>query len=80
MKFLLTLGRGSERIGFVPTVLCAITWLACGAIGTRAVVESLWQSPRLAEVVGLVIATIVGIGGIVSFYLIVHHVDYLSRG
>jgi hypothetical protein len=80
MNALLTVWRGSERIGFVPTVLCAIAWLVCGAIGAREAVASLWQTPRLAQIVGIAIATVVGIGGLVSFWLIADHVDYLRRG
>ena len=67
-------------MGFVPTVLCAVTWLVGGAIVARTAAASLWQVPRLAQVIGFSIATIVGLGGLVAFWLIADHVDYLRRG
>lgn len=80
MNLLDAVWRGSDRIGFVPTVLSAIAWLVFGAIGVRVAFSSLWPTPRLALVVGIVIATIVGIGGLVSFWLIADHLDYVKRG
>ena len=72
--------RGSERIGFVPTVLCVIVWLVFGAIGVRVAGASLWPTPKLAYVIVIVIASIIGFGGLVSLWLIAAHVRYLSRG
>ena len=74
------LWKGSERIGFVPTVLCAIAWLAFGVIAVRVAGASLWPTPKLAFVVVIVISAIIGIGGLLSYWLIADHVDYRVRG
>ena len=80
MNLLDTAWRGSERIGFVPTVLCAIAWLMFGTIGVRVAGASLWPTPTLAYVLVIVIASIVGFGSLVSFWFIAAHVRYLRRG
>jgi hypothetical protein len=80
MNLLDTVFRGSHRIGFVPTVLCAIAWLVFGTIGVRVAGASLWPTPKLAFVIVIIIAAIIAIGGLVSFWLIADHVDYQRRG
>ena len=80
MNLLDTLWKGSDRIGFVPTVVCAIAWLVFGVIVVRVAGASLWPTPKLAFVVVIVISTIIGIGGLVSSWLIADHVGYRMRG
>jgi hypothetical protein len=70
----------SQRIGFAPTVLCAIAWLVCGTIGVQGVVEALWPYPKMATFLVIVIATITGIGGLVSFWLIADQVEFWWLG
>jgi hypothetical protein len=49
-------------------------------MGVRAASAALWRFPVLAQIVIVSIAAIVGIGGLVSFWLVADHVDYLRRG
>lgn len=72
--------KASERIGFLLTIVCVIAWLLCGAIGVRAAGAALTRFPMLAQIVIVSIATMVGTGSFVSFWLVASHVDYLRRG
>ena len=78
MSILATLFRVSERIGFASTVVCAIAWLLCGSILTRgaATASFLWQIPMLGLAVEIILSLVVGIGGLVGFWMIAKHVDY----
>jgi hypothetical protein len=60
--------------------VAAIAWLVCGAMGTRAAGVALWRFPVLAQIVIVGIAVIVGTGGLIGYWLIADHVDYLRRG
>jgi len=82
MSVLATVFRASERIGFVSTVACAIAWLVCGALLARAAAAAslLWRIPMLGLAVEILLCSVVGIGGLLSFWLIANHIDYLRRG
>jgi len=82
MTGLASLFRTSERVGFVPTVLFATAWFLCGTVTACAVAAaSFWsQFPLLGLTVELLLFIIVGIGGLVTFWLIANHVQYWRRG
>lgn len=82
MTALATLFRASERIGFAPTVLFALVWFVCGTIAARAAAAAsfLWQIPALGLTVELLLFIIIGVGGLVTLWLIAHHVRYWRRG
>ena len=80
MKVLAQIGKKSEQVGLVPTILCAIAWLVLSTFGARAVAFALGDHPRLAYLTALPFAVIGGLGGLVSFWLIADHLDFLRHG
>jgi hypothetical protein len=80
MNLLARVWRLSERVGLVPTLLCAVAWLAAGGLGARAVAVSLVEHPMLAKLAVGLIAPIAAIGCLVAFWLIAAHIDYRRRG
>jgi hypothetical protein len=74
--------RGSERIGFLPTVVCALALLVGGAVLARvaATASILWQLPALGLAVEFGLFIFVGAGALVSLWLIAHHITYRRRG
>ena len=74
------LARGSDSIGFMPSLLCMIAWVACGAAVARAGVGALWQYPGLARVFLIVVAIVVAIGGLIGFWILSSHIDFWRRG
>ncbi len=74
------LWKRSEAMGFAPTVVCWIAWLACGATGARAGALALSEHPVLAEVFVLVMAVVEGISGLVAFWIVADHYNYWKRG
>src|SRR5579863_10615102 len=77
---IMRLARGSDSVGFAPSVLCLIAWVACGAAVARAGVGALWQYPGLARVFLIVVAIVVAIGGLVGFWVLSPHIDFWRRG
>ena len=74
------LWRRGQALGLVPSFLCVIAWVACGAAAARAIALELWQYPRLAMVFIIVIAAVVCIGGLVGFWIIVDLIEYWRLG
>ena len=75
-----TLERRSNVLGFAPSLLCVVAWVGCGAAVARAGVGALWHYPGLAQVFVMVAAAVVGIGGLVGFWIISSHIDFWRRG
>jgi len=75
-----TLWRLSHSIGFVPSILCAVAWVAGGAFVARAGAGACLQHPGLAMFLFLVLAFVVAIGGLISFWVLAHHIDFRMRG
>ena len=72
--------QASERIGFLATIMCVIVWLVSGGLVVWAAGAALWQFPVLAQIVIVVIASIIGLSGLVCFWIIAGHIDYLRLG
>jgi hypothetical protein len=72
--------RASERIGYVPTVVCALAWLVIEAVAAWAAASFLWQVPALGVAVEFGLFIFVGVGSLVSFWLITQHITYRRRG
>jgi hypothetical protein len=79
-RLIRALGRQSDVIGFVPSLLCAIAWVACGAAVAGAGAGALSQHPVLAEIFFVVLAGSVAIGGLVCFWILSMHIDFWIRG
>jgi hypothetical protein len=75
-----TLFKLSEKAGLVPTVIGAIAWLACGTVATIAVVDALWQSPKLAFALAMVGAVVTGFGGLIGYWLVADRIDFWRLG
>src|ERR1041385_8594114 len=80
MSGLTRLWVASRTIGFVPTALCAMAWLVGGALAVGSASAHRWPHPGLGYAVVCIIALLVACGGLVSFWLVADHVDYLVRG
>jgi hypothetical protein len=74
------LWRKSHAIGLVPSLLCAIAWLACGGVIVRFGVGALWQYPVLWWGLLIVVGLAVALGGLVSFWILASHVEFRRRG
>ncbi len=74
------LARKSDEIGFAPSLLCALAWVAGWAAVARAGVGALSEYPALAEVFFVVVAILAGIGGLECFWILADHVDFCRRG
>ena len=80
MGLLTATWKGSQRVGLVTTILCAIAWLVCGVVAATAAVLALSEYPKVAYAVFVIIAIPVVGGGLVSFWLIADHIDFLRLG
>ena len=74
------LWRQSHAIGLVPSLLCAITWLACGGFVVRSGVGALWQYRELSWVFLILVSLAVASGALVSFWILVSHFEFRRRG
>ncbi len=72
--------RVSQRIGFLPTVICAVAWVSCGVAAAATAWDWLHLWPRLARPVTYGIISVVVIGGLVSCWLIFEHIEYWRLG
>jgi hypothetical protein len=73
------IARASERIGFLPTVICVLSWLVIGAFGVRLMASAPWR-PSLVVACMIALGALIGAGGLVGFWLIADHVDYIRIG
>jgi hypothetical protein len=74
------LWRRSHAIGLVPSLLCAVAWLACGGLFVRSGVGALWQYPGLAWTMLIVVGLVVAFGSLISFWILVSHFEFRRRG
>ena len=75
-----SLYRLSQRLGIVATVLGVFVWILLGAAVARGGVAVLWQYPRLGYVLVLIVAGVVGVGGLFGFWFVAELIDYWRRG
>lgn len=75
-----TLWKRSEAMGFAPTVVCWIAWLAFGATGAQAGAVALSGYPVMAEVFVWSVAVVEGISGLVAFWIVADHYKYWKCG
>ena len=75
------LWRQSHAIGFVPSLLCAIGWVGCGAAVARAGASALSrQYPAVGMLFVIVMIILVAAGGLVSFWILADHIDFRMGG
>jgi hypothetical protein len=72
--------RLSQKVGLLPTVIGAIICLAVGTYATLAVVDILWQFPRIALVVVMSLIIVTGMGGLVMYWLVTDQIEFWQRG
>jgi hypothetical protein len=75
-----TLFKLSEKVGLMSTAIGAIVWLACGTYATLAVINALWQFPRIAFVIAMAFIVVTGIGGLVGYWLVADRIDFWRLG
>jgi hypothetical protein len=75
-----TLFKLSEKVGLVPTSIGVIVWLACGTYATLAVIDALWQFPRIAIAIAMAFIIVTGIGGLVGYWLVADRIDFWRLG
>ena len=74
------LWRESHKIGLIPSVLCALAWLACGDLVVRYGVAALWRYEWLAWAFLIGMCLVVSLGGLVSYWILMSHYDFRRRG
>ena len=79
-RLIRTLSRQSHRIGILPSVLLAIAWVAGGAALARYGLPKLAQSSVLFWFCLMVGSLIVAFGALISFWILVSHVQFKKRG
>lgn len=68
-------------MGLIPTVGCVLVWLCGGERVAVLVGQALARvAPDLALGLSAAIGVIVGLGGLVSFWLISDHIEFFRRG
>ena len=75
-----TLFKLSEKVGLAPTVIGALVWLACGTGATIAIVDTLWQYPRLAFAFVMAVIVVAGVGGLIEYWLVADRIDFWRLG
>jgi len=75
-----TLARRSDAIGFAPSLMFVIAWVACGAAVARAGVGALWQYPWFANVFVIIVAIVAALGGLVGVWILSNHIDFWRLG
>jgi hypothetical protein len=74
------LWRLSHAIGFVPSLCCAIAWLAGGCVIVPSGVGALSQYPAWARIFLIVLGLVVAFGTLISFWILMDHVEFRRRG
>jgi hypothetical protein len=74
------LWRESHRIGLVPSVFCALAWVACGGLIAWVGSNAPWPYEWLAWVFLIALSLVVAFGALVSFWIIGSHFDFRRRG
>jgi len=75
-----TLFKLSEKVGLVPTVIGVLVWLACGTVTTIAIVDTLWQYPRLAFAFVMAVIVVTAFGGLIGYWLVADRIDFWRLG
>jgi hypothetical protein len=75
-----TLFKLSEKVGLVPTVIGVLVWLACGRVATIAIVDALWQYPRLAFAFVMAVIVVTAVGGLIGYWLVADRIDFWRLG
>ena len=69
-----------RMVGPVSSIVCLIAWFVGGAVAIKAVVEGLWEYPRLSQVLGYIVISIVGGGGLIWFWQILAQIEFWRCG
>lgn len=77
---LIKLWRFGTRVGLIPTVACAAAWLVLGATSTLGIAKVLSPHPNLAWIVAILVALVVALVGLVSFWLVADLIEFSRRG
>jgi len=77
MTALATLRRS---VGPLSTIMCLLIWVGGGYFLIRAAVDGLWEYPRFSEWLVKIASLIVGVGGLVWFWLILAQVEFWQKG
>jgi hypothetical protein len=68
-----------QRFGLLPSALCWAAWLVSGAIAARALADTLSSRPWLATVAVYAVALLVGVGGLVGFWVVADEFVFWRR-
>ena len=74
------LWRQSHAIGLLPSIICAIAWIAFGAVFVRFSPSILGKHPALFGSCLIAVSLIIAFGGLVSFWILSSHLGFRKRG